>query len=697
MRHKNFARLERKKRQCRLPFRPLGTNPYPMEQTTVDYQQLSFAPENQTETQPEIIDEEPNSPKIRPTSPDTPNKSQIEASPLGGRQENLNKESDHFQTRSREKSIIHPRFCCAVKNKRWKGSCTELDSSGGSEAESDDPEYLHMRKPKPQTTSIIDISEKIEPDIDNHLPVNQKLHAYYPPKIKNLTSFVGTNNAPHIQPFINEDKIKKFSPNILKNSSSTRSMNMETDQADDNDFHHDNIVPTRKIPAQYSRDSSLSEESEEDVQSSPLKRRRVPVTDKTNKNHYSNSKTQQKLPEKMGYSDDSDSLISPTKRLRSGRKECNKNLHGYNSPLKSARILSSKRYTRQMKTRSHRTEKEKALELMRRKRAGERLEKLSSSESSDELEYEFQTLSDFEDDEINDHERLNYQDNEDPEDTADSLEFILEDDEGLLGVPDYSALIPIQFTHAAHKPLKEHFRDVIEWMVKNKIFPDFAREDEIYLQAFRRLDDICQGLAKSKFISTQWTQEFLAAIWSRPYFTSGPLSRRKVKTGEKILTKCDACNHRKHPPSSFIRLHGMLYDKKTLNKPNCDHVAFSFGPCVENLDLTGERSSIHSNSMESKRWLVGNICKKNAEYSHRLIHWKFALNEWVIDALNQEELLMGQKSGNWEQMETRQKDQFANEIVDTWEKRGIIRSLYQDWKNQRTAATEIMLTQDRWK
>ncbi|VDB94822.1 Bgt-4962 [Blumeria graminis f. sp. tritici] len=697
MRLSNFARLERRKRQCRLPFRPLETSSHPMGQTTEDYQAKNSAFENQIETQPEVIDEKPKSPKIRPPSTDTPNKPQIEASRLGGRQENPNKESDPFHIRSREKSILHPRFRCAVKDLRWKSSCTEPDSSGGSEAESDGAGYLHKRKPKAQITSVIDISEKIEPDIDHRLSANQKLHAHYSPEARNSTSLVSTNNAPLIQPFINEDKIKKFSPNIMKNSSSTRSMNMKKDQSDDNDFHHDNIVPTRKIPAQYSQDKSLSEESEEDVQSSPLKRRRLPVTDKTNKNLYLNSKTQQNLPEKTRCSDDSDSLISPTKRLRSGEKEFNKNLHGYNSPSESARTSSSKRYTRQMKTRSHRTEKEKALELMRRKRAGERLEKLSSSESSDELEYEFQTLSDFEDDEITKHERLNYQDNEDSEDTADSFEFILEDDEGLLGVPDYSALIPIQFTHAAHKPLKEHFRDVIEWMVKNKIFPDFAREDEIYLQAFRRLDDICQGLAKSKFISTQWTQEFLAAIWSRPYFTSGPLTRRKVKTREKILTKCDACNHRKHAPSSFIRLHGMLYDKKTLNKPNCNRAALSFGPGVENLDSSGEGSPIHSNSIESKRWLVGNICKKNAEYSHRLIHWKFALNEWVNHALNQEELLTSQKVGNWERMETRQIDQLANEIVDTWEKRGIIKSLYQDWKNQRTAATEIMLTQDRWK
>jgi hypothetical protein len=178
----------------------------------------------------------------------------------------------------------------------------------------------------------------------------------------------------------------------------------------------------------------------------------------------------------------------------------------------------SQRTTRQSKIRRHRTEKEKKLELLKRRRAGENIEELtetSESESDEEDQSDFEKLSEFDDEEDEEapivekpRKMTSKKRSSDAEDDDhDSVEdFIADDDE--LGVPDPSLLdIPLEFTHAAHKPLKEHFRDAIEWMVHNKINPAFARDDPVYRQAFMKLDNEYGGYAKSKFVSTQWTAE----------------------------------------------------------------------------------------------------------------------------------------------------------------------------------------------
>ena len=82
------------------------------------------------------------------------------------------------------------------------------------------------------------------------------------------------------------------------------------------------------------------------------------------------------------------------------------------------------------------------------------------------------------------------------------------------------------------------------WMVHNKLNPAFSRDDPIYRQAFMKLDSEFSGLAKSKFVSTQWTAEFTRVIFSRPIF----IQRHPLDPGEGInvegIPKCDACNHR---------------------------------------------------------------------------------------------------------------------------------------------------------
>lgn len=159
---------------------------------------------------------------------------------------------------------------------------------------------------------------------------------------------------------------------------------------------------------------------------------------------------------------------------------------------------SSARTTRQQ-TRRHRTEKEKQLELLRRRRAGESIEELteSESESDDDQDGDFQKLDVFDDEEEEEDLAFNRnaqvkakvrrQRGDSSDEEAGDSDFVIEDDEAPLGVPDYSMDIPLEFTHAAHKSHKAHFKDVIEWMVQNKLNPGFSRDDPVYRQGFSKL------------------------------------------------------------------------------------------------------------------------------------------------------------------------------------------------------------------
>lgn len=135
-------------------------------------------------------------------------------------------------------------------------------------------------------------------------------------------------------------------------------------------------------------------------------------------------------------------------------------------------------------------------------------------------------------------------------------DFVVTDNEGLLGAPAGLDQIPLEFTRHAHKEPIEHFKDVVEWMVHNKLNPAFARNDEIYRIAVRKLDDQVQAYAGSKS-STVWSPEFTNALKMRP-----EISTRAFKEMSNI---CQACN-RKHPARYRITLSGKAYDRDTLEE-----------------------------------------------------------------------------------------------------------------------------------
>ncbi|KAN0106536.1 protein of unknown function (DUF4211) domain containing protein [Hyaloscypha variabilis] len=407
---------------------------------------------------------------------------------------------------------------------------------------------------------------------------------------------------------------------------------------------------------------------------------------------------------------DSDTVLSPTKRPRnSGREIEFSSDSDLPSPKTMAANLKRKsksktppRFTRQQKTvRRHRTEKEKTMELMKRRRAGENIDQVTDSSESDEEEEdeddELQQLSEFDDEESSPEipakptkaaKRKAQPQNSDGE--VDTDDFITEDEDGPIGVPDMS-LIPLEFTSAAHKPIKEHFKDVVEWMVHNKVNPGFEWKDPVYETAFRKVDAEAGGFADSKFVSTQWTAAFTRAVYARPI-----LELRKLNPGEGIdvlgEAKCEACNHRKHVPTWSIQFKGKAYSKVTLEE--IDQESSDDDSDDSNSDSSdSDKASVDEKGQkllsEDKTWFAGAVCKQNAEHAHTLIHWKWHLNDWVVSRLEEEGECTPAKLAERDKMNAKQRHKYANKIVDRWQAQDIIKTLYKDFKTQKDTAREL--------
>lgn len=386
---------------------------------------------------------------------------------------------------------------------------------------------------------------------------------------------------------------------------------------------------------------------------------------------------------------DADAIVSPIKRRRLSPKKSEEKNSSPRTPLtrkakaKASEANTPSRLTRSSQPRRHRTEREKHLELIQRRRAGEKITELTPSGSDSDGEpgrglYDtdssLEVLSEFED------EELDSQDNEETlrqsirgvnRDNYDD-DFVVDDDDNL-GAPTGLGLhdIPLEFTHAAHKPLKDHFTDCVEWMVQRKINPAFAGNDPIYVQAFRKVDDEVRGLANSKFTSSVWKQDFSRALWARPEF----LEEEVVDAMEHL--HCGACN-RNHPTKFVVQFGGNAYSKGTLEdvEPDSDD---------DNEDDVDE----HGNPIlpASHIWHVGSFCKRNAEMAHSLIHWKHSLNSWVLDQLEAEGHLKSKKLKERENWTRKKRGDYANKIVDGWSGSGKqIKGLWRDFKIQLESA-----------
>ncbi|KAL8644526.1 MAG: hypothetical protein Q9210_007209 [Variospora velana] len=221
-------------------------------------------------------------------------------------------------------------------------------------------------------------------------------------------------------------------------------------------------------------------------------------------------------------SDESDAVaITPRRGRRLLRKDHSSPVAHVESTESSSSdgVELPKNRTRKNLTRANRpndarSAMQKQLELLRRRRAGTANQRPTSD---DDLDIEGQpedtpiVLGDLDEDSdlppaVNPGNLDEYE-----------QDFVDDDnDSDTLGAPPDLSSIPLEFTRHAHKKPIAHFKDVVEWMVHNKLNPAFARNDPVYANARRKLDDVVQGFAGSKFISSAWRPEFSAALKKYP-------------------------------------------------------------------------------------------------------------------------------------------------------------------------------------
>ena len=314
------------------------------------------------------------------------------------------------------------------------------------------------------------------------------------------------------------------------------------------------------------------------------------------------------------------------------------------------------------------------MELLKKRRAGKEMVDRSSGE-----ETSIPQVDEDEDDSFINEVR------EGAESDLDS--FISEDDN--LGAPSILDEIPFELTRHAHKTPKEHFKDVVEWMVHKKLNPAFSREDTLYQMAFFKMEDLVKGYAGSKFISSAWLGEFGKAIKARPVMIE---TERRTLPFDK---GCEACNRSNHPTTFMIEFSGKPYNLDTLEAISDDEESDEDenGQYVD-----GERIERDSKGLiipgAGRQYLVGRFCKENAVIAHSLLHWRWHLNDWVLDWLKSEGHTDPDKVLERENWTIKKRSKYANEVVDDMESSGQIRRLHRDFKSNLDEARNYKVSTD---
>ncbi|EEP78475.1 predicted protein [Uncinocarpus reesii 1704] len=298
------------------------------------------------------------------------------------------------------------------------------------------------------------------------------------------------------------------------------------------------------------------------------------------------------------------------------------------------------------------------LEALRRRRAGERPKSLSPSESEsseDEVDRSLSISSDEDLPEDSDIEPAAPVDLDQYED-----DFVLHDDDAELGAPADLVDMPFEFTRHRYKRLRDHFSDVVEWMVHNKLNPAFPREDPVYTVAFDKVNDEVMGVTGSQLVSSVWRPDFIRALEARPEIQVLP-------SIEVLSGLCDACNRSKHPAKFDVRFTGKPYSLATL-EPIYDEEDSVTSDDVEEDDGPVDKDNINSQGHripdQSTHFYLGSVCKSNATMAHALIHWRFHLNEWVIGYLERKGVFSGEKILERERWSVRKRTRYANQVMD---------------------------------
>jgi len=346
---------------------------------------------------------------------------------------------------------------------------------------------------------------------------------------------------------------------------------------------------------------------------------------------------------------------------------------------------------RPSQTPNKKTAKQKALEALRKKRSQQSGKTstivLSDSEGQDQEEEE----SDVDDNALV-SSILNATTHA-KEDNNEEDDFVVSDDAD--SPSSHAVALPMQFSrYATMKPV-ELFKYAVEWLVQKKINPAFAMSDDVYRIAFRRLDDFVKGMGGSKFQSSIWQARFSGELLSRPGL------EEKRQSSEVIMHGCDACNRTNHPASFEVKFTGAKYDKETLEEDSEDEddEDSSSSSASEDADSDDDddeevtssarrkrKSKKHKGAPASRTFYLGKFCMANARTLHTLTHWRYHLNEWVIDHMTSSGYLTPALIVERDGWSTKKRRKYANSIVDSMEEEGEVKKLYKDFRREVSTA-----------
>ncbi|KAG9231918.1 hypothetical protein BJ875DRAFT_544984 [Amylocarpus encephaloides] len=356
-----------------------------------------------------------------------------------------------------------------------------------------------------------------------------------------------------------------------------------------------------------------------------------------------------------------------------------------------------------------RTDKEKALELLKRKKAGGMRAELTISESSSnqesDSENQLQHLSDFEDESEEEVEespkpsssrrvsRTPKTKSRSSKEDEYEEDFIVDDDDDTLGIPTQS--IPLEFTAHFNKPQKEHFKDVVEYYVHKELNPTYFEKDDIFERAFQRLDDKPSTLRRSEYGSSQWTAEFDTALDARPNYIEHDISGTDM--GEQ---RCQACGRSKHTPTWSISFRGKAYDRDTLDEIEQTHEQHDDSRDDDWRDDDTSDSDYSVDGLdrrlvpEDHEFLAGRFCRAKAKKAHMLSHWRYHLYKWVCDELTNEPELSAERMLARRKLRPWEKRDEVEGIIERWSHNGKIKRLYCDYKESVSKLEAIQDT--RW-
>lgn len=367
-----------------------------------------------------------------------------------------------------------------------------------------------------------------------------------------------------------------------------------------------------------------------------------------------------------------DEVVTPRRRLHTRIKPSPKRYPDSSEKQVADDLREDMEHLRESEIRETRTrgtnisprqsEKQKKLEMLRRHHACEKPIDVSSDNegSSKSGHYGDQTSEDEDVDSRTEAVRQSLHTNTDEYEE----DFVDDDDDGNLGAPHGLDEIPLQFTSRASKKPIDYFRDTVEWMVHNELNPAFDRNHERYGFAVHKLDDVVQGFAGSKFVSSVWKDEFTKALKSRP-------DMEFTRISASLEHNCEACPGH-HPATYHVTFKGKLYNRHTLEEFSEDDDDDDDNEDVDAMSIQSQK--------EDQAFYLGRNCQENAAAAHGLFHWRFQLNFYVLQWLRNHGHLSEEKILERYKWNTKKKQKYSDQIVARMDARGDIRTLYKEFK-----------------